>query len=71
LSFAAIHPIGNPRDDDGLMSRKILVGSARASQRYEFRSIVVSKPRSNLLALLDHEPRLLDRSLSLSRFKAK
>jgi HTH-type transcriptional regulator/antitoxin MqsA len=38
---------------------KILGGGARAFQRYESGSIVVSKPMSNLLALLDHEPALI------------
>jgi HTH-type transcriptional regulator/antitoxin MqsA len=40
---------------------KILGGGARAFQRYESGSIVVSKPMSNLLALLDHEPALLQK----------
>lgn len=43
---------------------RILGGGARAFQRYESGSIVVSKPMSNLLALLDHEPALLRRLAS-------
>ena len=38
---------------------KILGGGVRAFQRYEAGTVVVSQPMSNLLILLDREPRRL------------
>ncbi|MGH9894582.1 MAG: type II toxin-antitoxin system MqsA family antitoxin [bacterium] len=40
---------------------KILGGGARAFQRYEAGAVVVSRPMSNLLTLLDEHPALLSR----------
>ena len=38
---------------------EILGGGPRAFQKYEARGVVVSKPMSNLLRLLDHHPEAL------------
>lgn len=54
--------IENIRKRLGLSQRQagtILGGGARSFQRYEAGAVVVSKPMSNLLRLLDHQPDLL------------
>ena len=48
---------------------KILGGGARAFQRYESGAVVVSRPMSNLLMLLDQQPALLSR-LAMESTKA-